>query len=244
MAEVFFDNPPILSGTEKDQLTQLQRYLNAMSEKLNTALMSISIEQMDTETQQVIRTAGGEKAESQYNALKSLIIKSAEIVRNEMEEIRTELNGEIEYVSSEFGTLTQSMQNDIAANAQGISQNITWIETLQTLEGQSADFRTRMESHIFAGILGYDPDTGNPITGISIGENITNNDGTENVSQRTATFTPTRLSFYLNQTEVAYFANNVFHIANGEILKNLKIGNHTWQVLAGGALALVAGSST
>ena len=43
MAEVFFDNPPVLNGAEKEQILQLQRYLNAMSEKLNIALMDISI---------------------------------------------------------------------------------------------------------------------------------------------------------------------------------------------------------
>ena len=53
----FFDNPPTLSGQERQQLEQLHRYLQTMSDKLNNALMTISIEQMTPETQQEIRRA-------------------------------------------------------------------------------------------------------------------------------------------------------------------------------------------
>ena len=85
MAEVFFDNPPILIGSESDQLKQLQRYLNTVSDKLNSALMTITIEQMAPETQQVIREATGEKAQSKYEGLKTMIVKTAEVVRNEID---------------------------------------------------------------------------------------------------------------------------------------------------------------
>ena len=34
MAEVFFDNPPVLSGNSEDRLRQLQSYLSTMSGKL------------------------------------------------------------------------------------------------------------------------------------------------------------------------------------------------------------------
>jgi len=64
---------------------------------------------------------------------------------------------------------------------------------------------------------------------------------TLNDEKKLATFTKDKLSFYLNETEVAYFSNNTFFIDAGEIVSSLKMGNHTWKRLSGGALALVAG---
>ena len=53
MADVFFDNPPILRGQAEEQLQQLYSYLGIISNQLNEALMTISIDQMTPETQTV-----------------------------------------------------------------------------------------------------------------------------------------------------------------------------------------------
>ena len=87
-------------------------------------------------------------------------------------------------------------------------------------------------------------ENGLPVTGIAIGDgHITNDDGTIDTGNQMATFTANKLSFYQNGIELAYFANNTFHIDRGEVMKSMKMGNHTWKVLASGALALVAGEA-
>ena len=53
MAQTFIDTPRALSGTEREQLEQLYWDLYAMSEKLNSALMSISIEQINRDPWQI-----------------------------------------------------------------------------------------------------------------------------------------------------------------------------------------------
>ena len=241
MAEVFFDNPPILYGDEKSQLTQLQRYLNTMSDKLNQALMTITIEQMAPETQKIIQQAGGDKVEKQYTGLKAMIVKTAEVVRHEMDEIRTTLTDDYEALSDQFGTMTNTLTNQITATAQGVEQNFQRIQTIQGKDAGYDQFIDRYSSHIFIGIIGQDPITGEDITGISIGEDIVNPDGTVNVNHQMATFTADRLSFYQNGQEMGYYAANVFHIGNGEIINSLQMGNHIWKTLTGGAMALVAG---
>ena len=246
MAEVFFDNPPILNGSETDQLLQLQRYLNTMSEKLNTALMTISIEQLEPETRQVIRAASKEKTQNQYDTLKSLIIKTAEIVRNEMDEITTTLESHYQALSSQFGTYEENLTSTITATARGVLQDYGYDATLEALQSDATDARkyiVNASAYIFTGLL---RDTGGvPVYGIAVGQNVTDPEtGNLNADNRVAEFTAERLSFFQNGNEVAYFSNNVFYIPNGEVTQSMRMGNHVWKVLSNGALALVAGGTT
>lgn len=241
MAETFFDNPPALAGDERNQLVQLFRYLSEMSEKLNTALNNISVEQMDTAAQQQIRTAGAEENQAAYNGLKSLIVKTAEIVRGEMDEISTVLQGQYTIISEQFGELQRNTEASITANSEGIRQNYTFIEQLQEAGTQTAGTLNRFSQYIFTGLV----DEVNHRYGIAIGEDITAYDAQGNPyinsARKMATFTMDRLTFWQGETELAYFSDNIFHIANGEIVKTLKIGNHTWMALTGGAMGLISG---
>ena len=239
MAKAFFDDPPVLRGEAEAQLQQLYSYLMAMSNSLNTALMDISIDQIAPETVTEFRQAEAEERNKQYTGLKSIIIKTAEVVRTEMDEIRTTLEMRQSAMSEQFGNLETQLTNQISATAEGLNQAFTYIEMLSDAAEESGVFQSKFSSYVNVGVIRYDQ--GRPITGIAIGENITNPDGTINQNNRMATFTVDRLSFYQNGTEIAYFSNNVFHIANGEINNTLKIGNHIWKKLSDGAMALIAG---
>ena len=70
---------------------------------------------------------------------------------------------------------------------------------------------------------------------------MTNPDGTLNDTNKMATFTADRLSFWLNGVEAAYFSNRVFYIAKGNITDELRMGNFIWKTLTGGAMALMKG---
>ena len=238
MADVFFDCPPALLGDEKNQLVQLYRYLNEVSEKLNTALNSITVEQMAPEAQTQIRNAGKEETAQQVTGLRSLIIKTAEIVHAEMDEISTTLQSHYTAVSEQFGTMQEDITTRIDANARGITQNFNYIQTL-TEKGNEQDIKiNNFRDYIFTGVLSDNPH----IVGIAIGEHVTNTDGTYNSAAKMATFTMDKLSFWQGETELAYFADNMFHIANGEVTKTMKMGNHIWKVLADGSMGLISGS--
>ena len=68
---------------------------------------------------------------------------------------------------------------------------------------------------------------------------MTDEDGQLNNQNKMATFTADRLSFYLNGAEVAYFSNNVFHIARGEVTDSMIMGNFQWKVFSNGSLGLM-----
>lgn len=239
MGNAFFDNPPALQGNSFEQIDQLYRYLSTVSEQLNQAMNSISTEQLAEDTVQMIREQGTEAAEGQRETLKSLIVKTADVVRTEIDEVRTTLQTRSQAISDQFGVLETNLSNEITARAEGLQQAFTYIEMLAEAAEGSETFQNKFSSYVNVGVIRIDQ--GRPITGIAIGENITNPDGTINQNNRMATFTVDRLSFYQNGSEVAYFANNTFHIASGEVTRSMKMGNHTWTVLTGGALALIAG---
>ena len=238
MADVFFDSPPVLQGDEKGQLLQLQRYLMAMSDKLNLALMDITIEQMAPETRQTI-TQTKETNEKQYETLKSMIVKTAEIVRNEMTEITARLESNYEALSSQFGTYERDLENTITATAEGILQEYDYEERISGLENGTDAFYRRINQYIFSGLV----DEANGKYGIAIGENVTAYDANGNpylnTNRKTATFTMDRLSFWQGTVELAYFSNQVFHIAQGEVTQSMKMGNHTWKVLSDGSVGFI-----
>ena len=239
MAKTFFDNPPTIGGRTEEQLQALYSYLFAMSNKLNEALMDISIEQMTPETQTVVqKAAGADKAqEAQINQLKEIIVKNAEIARLAMDEIRTELSSQYTAISEEFGTYQQTLESTISATAAGIMQEYHIEDRIQAVEDDTATFMNNLNAYIFSGLLSDNPAT----YGIAIGYNVTNEDGTLNNQNKSATFTADKLSFWLNGTEVAYFSNSVFHIASGEITDQLRMGGYIWKTLANGAMALMKG---
>ena len=228
MAE-WFDNPPILQGAEAEQLQQLYSYLGIMSEKLNHALMSITIEQMTPETQVVIRNAAEGTSEKQLQTTKELIIKTAQVVRTEMEEIRSTLTQTIEAQSAEYGSLYSELENRVTANAEGITQMFSLTDTITNNVGELQADSTNWKRYIKVGVIGEN------MVGVSIGED----------NRVYATFTESALTFYQGDisSPIAYFANDTFYITQGEITNSLTIGNHYWKRLTDGGLALIAGSS-
>lgn len=240
MANVFFDNPPNLQGRERDQLQQLFSYLSVMSDRLNEAMTSITIEQMTPEARHTI-TETQEKTAKNYESLKTMIIKTAEIVRHEMDVISTRLEDNYEALSSQFGEYSRNLTSTITATAEGILQEYEFQERITGLEEDTEGFQRRLNQYIFSGLV----DEVNGKYGIAIGENVTAYDAQGNpylnTARKTATFTMDELAFWHGETKMAYFSDNVFHIANGEVTESMKMGNHNWRILQDGSMGLISG---
>ena len=240
MVNTFFDNPPILSGKPEEQVRQLQNYLFTMSNKLNEALMEVTIqERQAAEEQQAAAAAGGgTEATEQTDVFlktKELIIKTAQAVRTEMDEMQMTLNLNINALSEQFGEYQQSLEQTITATAEGILQQFNIEERISGVERDTEEFLRKTSQYIYSGLL----DANTQTFGIAIGYNVTNQDGTLNNQNKMATFTADRLSFYLNGAEVAYFSNNVFHIARGEVTDAMTMGNFQWKVFGNGSMGLM-----
>ena len=241
MAEVFFDNPPALQGQEQTQLQQIYRYLQTMSDKLNQALMTITIEQLAPETQGEIRAAQ-EAAKDQAKGLKEMIVKTAAVVRHEMDEIRAHLQDEYEALSDEFGEYERNLESTITATAEGVLQEYHYDERIQAVQDNAEGFQRRIDQYIFSGLV----DEVNGRYGIAIGENVTAYDAEGNPylnsARKTATFVMDELAFWAGETKLAWITDNIFHFAEGEVTKSMKMGNHTWTILSDGSMGLISGS--
>lgn len=237
----FFDSPPTLQGAERAQLQQVYQYLSAMSDKLNIALMTISIEQMTPETKAEIRR-GQTAATSESETLKAMIVKTATVVRHEMDEIRAHLQDEYEALSDEFGEYERNLESTITATAEGVLQEYHYDERIQSVQDAAEGFQRRIDQYIFSGLI----DEVNGKYGIAIGENVTAYDAEGNPylnsARKTATFVMDELAFWQGETKLAWITDNIFHFAQGEVTKSMKMGNHTWLVLADGSMGLISGS--
>ena len=125
--------------------------------------------------------------------------------------------------------------------AEGILQDYHYQEQITGLTEDLGSFQRRIDQYIFSGLV----DEVNGKYGIAIGENVTAYDANGNPylnsERKTATFTMDELAFWHGTTKMAYFSDNVFHIAQGEVTQSMKMGNHTWRVMTGGALGLISG---
>lgn len=218
---------PLLQLTAKDgegKIKQIQAYLFKLSEQLTYALNTIERES-ETEDNSLEKTksqTGSEEAVDTFNEIKTLIIKSADIINAYSEEINKRLEGQ--YVAySEFGEYQRTTSQEINVNSQTIEsfytdlQNV--ISSVTNLESQTV----ATNAYIRSGLLEDGGEGGIPIYGLEVGQTSTV-DG-QDVFKKFARFTSDELSFYdRNESKVAYISDYKLYITNAEITGTLKLG--------------------
>ena len=224
--------PNITGGTVADQLAQTRAYLYDMAEQLNIALTQIDQRQSAGETailQEVRAATSGERAESNFNEIKSLIIKSADIVNAYTIAISRELSG-VYVAQSDFNIYQKETSQKITETESGLSQEISQREAITNqLTGEIEALR-QTEGYIKAGI---DEDG---IVRIEVGQET--NDG----FKAFARFTPTELSFYdEGGNKVAYISNNKLEITNARISGALELGGYKLTTQQGIAFTWIGG---
>lgn len=236
--------PNITGLTEKEQIAQVKSYLYQLTGQLQYALTNL--EGTTSNAIALSQKTGSKSAQitepqATFDSIKSLIIKSADIVQAYYEEIDRRLVGE--YVAkSDFGTYSEQTSQDINENSVGIERLFTNIQQIETDIDNMEYTLIEVKARINSGLLYYtgDPvydDSGNrvhdengiplcdgvPVYGIEIGQTNTI-DGTT-VFNKFARFTSDRLSFYdQNGNEAAYISDYKLYIRNVEITVSYKIG--------------------
>ena len=217
--------PNINASTEEGQLMQIKSYLYQFAEQLKYAISTLEAGGATSgeADRQAISASPAETATpgSTFNSIKSLIIKSADIVNAYYEQISRRLEGD--YVSqSEFGTYSEQTSQDISENSTAIERVFTNMQQITSDLEEVKNALIDVNAYMKSGLLAYD-ENGVPIYGLEVGQRNTV-DG-EEVFNRYARFTASRLSFYdRNDTEVAYMSDYKFYIKNGEITETLKLG--------------------
>ena len=235
-----FPMPPAPAGSAQQAMMAQYTYLYQLAGRLNLALEAAE-EQRGALRTETAGKAGRAELREQYTGLKSLIIKSADTVRAEMNRITAELEGS--YVAqSEFGTYVERLSSYLEANPAALTQYYKFAADLQAVVSRvDTDFRSwqsETEGYIRTGIVDYDGAL--PIYGVAVGQNlsVSEADGETRIDKRNfrATFTAQKLSFWQDETEIAYISNNQIHISSIDIEREMRFG--AWQIAADGGLTI------
>lgn len=220
-----FRLPNITATNPEGKLQQMQSFLYQTVEQLNWALNTIETGTGSGNMVMHGATAGTTQDTNNstvnFNELKSLIIKSAEIVNAFYEKISARLSGE--YVAqSDFGTFVEQTEQRLEASSTAIEQVYTNIQEIITDIENVEHLLIEVNAHIKSGLLYYDED-GAPVYGLEIGQR-NEIDGVE-VFNKYARFTSEKLSFYdSNGSEVAYISDKKLYISHVEVTGSFSQG--------------------
>ena len=229
--------PPPYSG---EDLKAVYSYLYTLHEELNASLNHLSAENFSGDTAEALAELGdggvakqAEKAVArQTESLRSLIIKTSDTVEAEMQAIRETLQSS--YVAqSEFGTYKEQAQNRLEATAQGIVQEFTYNSETTPLQEGMVSFNAYMvqtKAYIKTGLLYVEDNV--PVYGVAVGQDLQSTtyyiDGqpVEGISRGAAMamFTAQELSFWHQQSKVAWMSNQEMHIRDAVVEKSFTIG--------------------
>lgn len=242
--------PQQTGGSVGEQLQSMQNYLFRLAQELQFTLGSVEKQLLSVRdaAQGAEKTANAvsesQNPKAQFAGLKSLIIKSADIVNAYYEEINRQLSGE--YVAqSDFGTFRQETSQEIRENAQGITRAFSHMQAIEDTLAQLNTAVLEVNAWIKTGKLGED-ETGLPIYGVEIGQQSLQ-DGLVTF-QKFARLLADRLSFFdKNGMEVSYIGDEAMHITRAEVLSlsageaalgSLRMGDYLWYAGADGHLTL------
>lgn len=229
--------PNINSETPEGQLSQIRSYLYQFAEELNWALNTLSTTE---ESKEVIQTtseasaARESKAQDTFDDIKSLIIKSADIVNAYYEEIDNLLSLSGKYAAeADFGEggvsgYIKETQQKIRGTSEYIDQNFYSKETidgmLDALRETSGYIRTG-----FVGTTLTDPPNDTEI-GIEIGNFNTDE------PQRFARYTAAGIELFdgsKSNTPVVTISQKKIRISSAEFTSEVKMGGYKLELSDG-----------
>ena len=218
--------PNINGKTDSEQLAQIRSYLYQFAGQLQWALSTIeagSGSNVVLQKGSSSTTAQEESAISNFNQIKNLIIKSADIINAYYEKIDNMLKLNGEYVAqSDFGVYSEMTSQIINANSSSIEQLFTNLQEISDTVDSLYDSTIATNAYLKTGLLEYDAN-GVPVYGLEIGQ--TNAVDGVKIFDKFTRFTADRLSFYdSNDVEVAYISDYKLVITNAEIKGTLKLG--------------------
>lgn len=230
--------PNITAKDEAGQLIQVKSYLIQLAEQLNWALNTVESAQSGAVSPSVVinKDIAPQDAESTFNSIKALIIKSADIVKAYEETFFTDFNGKY-FAESDFGTYIEETNRSIEENSKGVTETYTNVQSItNTVNGLAEESRTT-NSYIKRGLLGYD-DNGNAIYGVEVGETTT-----DGAFVKYARFKADRLSFFdENSDEVAYIGAGCLYVVGKTVfLGEIQLGSYKTDTSDGLAFTWIGG---
>lgn len=219
---ISLNTPQQLTGTTDQKFNQLYSYLFQTSNKLNMALSNLSVENIWKQTSEALATANSANASldtseaiSGYQAIKNLIVKTADYALLSMEQMTVNLNSDYQAVS-DYGKFLEKASVTINGNAYGITQLYNYTANLSS---EYHDYTTDTSQYIKTGLLYHDGAT--PKYGLEIGI-LSNNITVDGVfvpfiNTYKTRITADRWSLYSDHDEVLYISGTAAYMPNAVI---------------------------
>lgn len=239
--------PPTPVGSAAQMAAQQYSYLFQLVQQLNAALSSIdsgtatgSGTVQPTVQTAPPSTAGLNALRTQVENLRDMVIKTAEEAEKATESLSAELH-EHYMARSDFGTYVQDLSAYLEANPDALTQYYGFSADLKAavkaVDTAFTHYKLDTQGYIRTGIVAYEDDV--PVYGVAVGQNLTTRevDGVAVVEQNDfrAVFTPRRLGFWQDETEVAYLSDNRLYITDITVLTGLTVGK--WRMDSVGGLS-------
>ena len=218
--------PKITAGNPNEQMRQMQSYIYQLAEQLNWALSTIETSSSGNVSPDIkighSEELSDKEVENTFNSIKSLIIKSADIVKAYEETIFEDFNGKY-FADSDFGTYLEETNRKVEENSKGVTDVFTNVQTIEGKVKGIEDETKTTNAYIKRGFLDDYDESGKAIYGVEVGE--TNENG---AFLRYARFKADRLSFYdANGSEVAYIGAGCLYIVGKSVfLGELQFGGY------------------
>lgn len=229
--------PNINATSEREQLVQIRAYLYQVAEQLNWAFNTLetggSSPSVQVQDNSSAALSSPEEVKANFNSIKALIIKSADIVDAYYDKISKKLEGEYTALS-DFGDFYQKTTAYLEANP---TEALVKFENLQSIQntldeiGQELDREIKTDARIKAGLMGYE-ESGAPIYGLEVWQRDEHDN--EALVERFARLSANKLAFYdINDTEVAYISDYMLYVTNAKFTGNVIMGGYKYDTTDG-----------
>ena len=246
---IFLDLPTIGGGgSVEQQLAEIRSYIYKSNEQMNATLSNLTIDKIWEQTANAVGSSSDNdetpKLLSQYQRIRDLIIKTADVVVQTDERMKQAFNGSY-LAKSQFGEYLEKTKLTTTTGSKNIIEMFNYSTELTT--GVSTDltnYKSDFENYIKRGLL--DNTGAEPIYGIEVGllsSEITV-DGEkiptgENFRTR---ITPDEMSFWEGSTKVAYLRDDAIYFPAAGIKGGSININDTFKVSSTGVMTATSGT--
>jgi hypothetical protein len=256
-----YEYPPILTGSEQQQLLALRDYLVRLAKSMETAETAASgkDERAAAGTAHAKKAGAGDEEEKlaalRRNAanLRALIVKTAgeaETLALELGAVRQDM--ESRYLArSDFGAYMEQVKTSFTAAARGVVESYDFASLIEAVN-ERADaldlFMTAIRGEIRRGLI-TDPETGEQVLGIAIAESLRFTGQTHSAGgltyyelspgQTLGLYTATGWQFWINGAKRGWFdsADGMLHVTRMRAVDSIDLGD-SWQLRSAGGLGI------
>ena len=238
-----YELPPILQGSEREQLVALRDYLVRMARDLDTNVEKSVVSTVQGAMQQqksaggtALGTGTGSTESEESKRLRSLIVKTADNIQHTIDMITTTL-AENYVAKSEFGRVEDTIYRTIEDTARLTTEQFTaQFNTISRQQGALYESILSINGEIRRGYL-TDPSTGDTVLGIAISQNLQFTENTQTVGGETfyeidegqtfGMYTSTGWQFWIRGEKVGWFASgdSSLHVHKIAVTENLAVGD-------------------